>query len=83
MVKGVACKSHLKWVEEYVSQMYQSRATYGMLPDQTRMIFLACILANDAYSLMIWTLIIVSIKLFGCIEETLCRLSTSLWWKTT
>ena len=71
VVKGVAFKSHLKLVEEYVSQMYQSRATYGMLPDQTRMIRLACISANDAYSLMIWTLIIVSIKLFARIDETL------------
>lgn len=56
---------------EYVEETYDGKTTFQLMPSMLRAIRNALLVANDKYSLMVWTLMIVGIKLFGRIDEVI------------
>lgn len=57
--------------ETYVLNHYEARRTKAFLPGELRDIRTHLLSFNDLYHLMIWTILIVAIKLFLRIEEAL------------
>lgn len=64
-------KKEMSKIEEYIVDHYEERSTFQLVPKMLRAIRNACLASNDLYSLMIWTLIIVGIKLFARIDEVM------------
>ena len=56
-------------VVEYIENHYEARSTYALLPYQVRELREYLVANNDHESLMLWTMIIVGIKLFMRIDE--------------
>ena len=56
-------------VVEYIENHYEARSTYALLPYQVRELSEYLVANNDHESLMLWTMIIVGIKLFMRIDE--------------
>jgi hypothetical protein len=57
-------------IEEYIVDHYKERSTFQLVPKMLQVIRTACLASNDLYSLMIWTMMIVGIKLFARIDES-------------
>jgi len=64
-------KNHLAQMQTYVEEHYESRQTFAFLPGELRDIRTHLLSHNSVFHLMIWTIIIVGIKLFLRIDEVL------------
>jgi hypothetical protein len=62
-------KTNKSNMDTYVDQHYESRSTIALMPTEVRDIRDALLLRNDLFGLMVWTMIIVAIKLFLRVEE--------------
>ena len=58
-------------MEEYCENHYEARSTYAFLPGQLRDIRDYLLASNDIHKLMLWTMIIVGVKLFLRIDEVI------------
>jgi len=58
-------------MEKYIAQHYEARSTYAFLPGELRELRNHLLSFNELFPLMIWTIIIVGIKLFLRVEEVL------------
>ena len=64
-------KTKHKQIVKHVKDANHQRATYALLPHQMRDILDFCIAHNSLYWFMIWTIMIVGVKVFLRIEEDL------------
>ena len=56
---------------EYCEIHYEARSTYAFLPEQLRDIREYCLSQNTHFMLMMWTMVIVGVKLFLRIDEVI------------
>jgi hypothetical protein len=69
VTKSAKFKKEMRKIEDYIKEVYETRSTFQLVPKQLRQIRKACLLANNLYSLEIWTMMIVGIKLFAQFDE--------------
>lgn len=71
VTKSQSFKNHIALTLDYVETEYNGKATFALLPVHMRLLRMACISSNDLYSLMVWTMMIVAVKLFARIDEVI------------
>ena len=71
VTKSEEFKTKHKQMLDYARAQYQVRNTVAFLPSELRAIRLYLLSHNSLYHLMIWTIMIVGIKLFARVEEAL------------
>jgi hypothetical protein len=64
-------KTDVTHYENYSATHYDARCTFAFLPGELRDIFTKLTSTNDLFDLMVWTIIIVGVKLMLRVEEVL------------
>jgi hypothetical protein len=71
VVKDEGFKSCVQEWEEYIVEHYEARSSAQLMPGELQQIHTHLLSFNDSYHLMLWTIIIVGVKMFLCCEEAL------------
>jgi hypothetical protein len=71
VTKDEAFKKSVQDWQDYADKHYEQRSSAQLLPGEVRDIRIHLLSFNDHYHLMLWTIIIVGIKMFLRVEEVL------------